>query len=50
MADLPDITERTLPAAYERVLGAQPDDVAQLDRASTRCASVGPARTCGIAR
>jgi carnitine-CoA ligase len=32
MAGLPDITERTLLAAYERVLRTQPDEVAQIDR------------------
>jgi crotonobetaine/carnitine-CoA ligase len=32
MAGLPDITERTLLTAYERVLKERPDEIAQLDR------------------
>lgn len=32
MAGLPDIAQRTLPAAYERVLQERPDELAQRDR------------------
>jgi carnitine-CoA ligase len=35
MAGLPDIGDRTLLAAYERALGACPDEPAQLDRAGS---------------
>jgi crotonobetaine/carnitine-CoA ligase len=33
MAGLPEVSERTLLSAYERVLATRPDDVAHIDRA-----------------